>query len=70
MPDVVCFCGRYYRFAGDIGVCPRCGEDASLTCVSPEQEQQMRDELNLLLTAHAQSLGAEGGAVNASDPGR
>lgn len=25
-PDVFGLCGRYYRFEGDTGVCPRCGE--------------------------------------------
>lgn len=70
MPDVVCFCGCYYRFTSDIGVCPRCGEYMSLARVSPEEGQQMRDELNLLLTADEQSLSAEGGVENPSDPGR
>ena len=49
MIDVVCFCGRYYRFTGDIGVCPSCGEYTSFARVSPEEEQQMRRELELLL---------------------
>lgn len=59
MTDVVCSCGLYYRFTGDIGVCPRCGEYASLTRVDPQQEQQMRDELELLLSASEQTRRAE-----------
>ncbi|HYB29424.1 MAG TPA: hypothetical protein VEF89_22625 [Solirubrobacteraceae bacterium] len=70
MPDVVCFCGRYYRFEGDIGVCPRCGEYASLSTVSPEEQHQMRDELDLVLGAHEESLRIEGSAGCRSDPGR
>ncbi len=59
MTDVVCFCGCYYRFTGDIGVCPRCGEYASLTRVAPEEEQQMRDELELLLSASEETRSPE-----------
>lgn len=70
MSDVVCFCGCYYRFAGDIGMCPRCGEYLSLTSVSPEEEQQMRDELDLLLAANEQSFTTEGSAETQSDFGR
>jgi hypothetical protein len=70
MPDVACFCGRYYRFEGDIGVCPRCGEYASLGAVSPEEEHQMRDELDLVLAAHEQSVSTKGSAERRSDLGR
>lgn len=70
MPDVVCFCGRYYRFQGDIGVCPRCGEYASLTTVSPEEQQQMQAELALVLAANERDLSAEGSAEHRSDLGR
>ncbi len=69
MTDVVCLCGRYYRFTGDIGVCPRCREYASLTNVSPEEEHQMRDELDLLLSSHGQSLSTERSGQDWSDPG-
>jgi hypothetical protein len=70
MPDVVCFCGRYYRFQGDIGVCPRCGEYASVTTVSPEERQQMQAELALVLAAPEQGVSAEGSAERRSDLGR
>ena len=70
MPDVVCFCGRYYRFEGDIGVCPRCGEYASVTTVSAEEQQQMRAELALVLSANEQCVSAEGSAERRSDLGR
>jgi hypothetical protein len=49
MTNVVCFCGSYYAFEGDIGICPRCGEYTSFTRASPEEEEQMRAELELLL---------------------
>lgn len=29
MTDVACFCGCVYAFAGDVGVCPKCGEAVS-----------------------------------------
>jgi hypothetical protein len=48
MTDVACFCGCLFSFRGEVGVCPRCGEYASLTGVSPEVEEQMRRELALL----------------------
>jgi hypothetical protein len=70
MPDVVCFCGRYYRFDGDIGVCLRCGEYASVTTVSPEEQQQMQAELALVLAANEQGLSVEGSAERRSDLGR
>ena len=70
MPDVVCFCGRYHRFEGDIGVCPRCGEYASLTVVSPEEEQEMRAELALVLGANQLDVSAERSAERRSDLGR
>jgi hypothetical protein len=70
MPDVVCFCGRYYRFEGDIGTCPRCGEYASVTTVSPEEQQQMQAELALLLAATEQGLGGEGSTERRSSLGR
>ena len=59
MPDVVCVCGRYYRFEGDIGACPRCGEYASPSRFSPEARHQMRDELDLPLAVreHRISIG-------------
>jgi hypothetical protein len=69
MPDVVCFCGRYYRFEGDIGVCPRCGEYASVTTVSPEEQQQMQAELDLVLAANKQGLSAKGSVERRSDLG-
>ena len=58
-PDVFGFCGRYYRFEGDIGVCPRC-VSASVTTVSPEERQQMQAELALVLAAPEQGVSAEG----------
>ena len=59
MPDVVCVCGRYYRFEGDIGACPRCGQYASPSRFSPEARHQMRDELDLPLAVreHRISIG-------------
>ena len=59
MPDVVCFCGRYYRFQGDLGVCPRCGECASVTTVSPKEQREMRAELALVLAANERGVSAE-----------
>jgi hypothetical protein len=50
MTDVACFCGCHYRFDGDSGACPNCGEFVSLGRASDEIAQQMRDELRLLLT--------------------
>jgi hypothetical protein len=70
MPDVACFCGHYYRFEGEIGVCPRCGEYASLSTVSPNEQHQMRDELDLLLAGHEQSVSIEGSVERGSDLGR
>lgn len=70
MPDVACFCGRYFRFDGDIGVCPRCGEYASLSMVSSEEEQAMRDELDLVLAAQEHSVSIEESAERTSDLGR
>ena len=70
MADVVCGCGRYYRFEGDIGVCPRCGEYASVTRVSPEERQQMQAELALVLAANEQGRSPEGSAERAPDLGR
>jgi hypothetical protein len=69
MPDVVCFCGRYYRFQGDIGVCPRCGEYASVTTVSPEEQREMRAELALVLAANERGVSAEGSADRRSNLG-
>jgi hypothetical protein len=69
VPDLVCWCGRYYRFEGDIGVCQRCGEYASVTTVSPDEQQQMRDELDLVVTAHEQSVSVEGSAERRSELG-
>jgi hypothetical protein len=70
MPDFVCSCGRYYRFEGDIGMCPRCGEYASVTTVSPEEQQQMQAELALVLAATEQDLSGEGPAERRSSLGR
>lgn len=70
MPDVVCFCGRYFRFEDDIGVCPRCGEYASLTTVSSEEQHQMRDELDLVLGAHEPRVSLERSAERRADLGR
>ena len=52
MTDVACFCGCVYSFHEDVGVCPRCGEYASLSRTSVEAEQQMRYELALLIGAN------------------
>jgi uncharacterized paraquat-inducible protein A len=70
MSDVVCSYGCYYRFEGDIGVCPRCGEYASVTIVSFEERQQMQAELALVLTAIEQRLSADAWAEPRSDLGR
>jgi len=68
MPDVACFCGRYYRFEGDLGSCPRCGEYASLSTVSPEEQHQMRDELDLVLAAHDSRRDTHGPTPSLSKP--
>jgi hypothetical protein len=48
---VACFCGCRFSFAGDVGMCPGCGEYVTLTGrVSAPEEQRMRAELDLLLT--------------------
>ncbi len=52
MTNVACFCGSVYSFSGDIGACPECGEYASFTRVSTEEERQMRDELALVFAEH------------------
>jgi len=49
MTDVACLCGCCYRFDGDSGACPTCGESVSLGRASDEIAQQMRNELRLLL---------------------
>ena len=68
MTDVACFCGCLYSFSGEVGACPKCGEFASLTCVSPEVDQQMRSELVLLtnpdLPAYDAAPGGAGGVEN------
>jgi hypothetical protein len=69
MPDVVCFCGCYYRFEGDIGVCPRCAEYVSVNTVSPEERRQMQAELALVLAANEPAVGVEGSAERRSDLG-
>jgi hypothetical protein len=48
--DVACFCGCRFSCAGDLGTCPGCGENVSLSRVSDAEEKQMRAELDLLLT--------------------
>lgn len=58
MTDVACFCGYLYSFPGEVGVCPKCGEYASLTGVSPEVEEQMRRELALLTNQDVSAYGA------------
>ena len=69
MPDVVCFCGRYYRFQGAIGVCPRCGECTSVTTVSAEEQREMRAELALVLAANERGASVEGFADRRSNLG-
>ena len=49
MTDVACFCGCIYSFAGDLGICPRCGEHTTLNHVATEEERQMRHELDDVL---------------------
>jgi hypothetical protein len=55
--DVACFCGFRFSFAGDLGTCPGCGEYVSLSRVSDAEEEQMRAELDLLLTHGATANG-------------
>ncbi len=70
MPNVVCFCGRYFRFDGDIGACPQCGEYATLRTVSSEEQHQMRDELDFVLAAHEPRVSLERSAEHRADLGR
>jgi len=51
--DVACFCGCSYSFDGDLGACPACGEYVTLRRVSEAEARQMRAELDLLLSAGA-----------------
>jgi hypothetical protein len=51
--DVACFCGCSYSFVADFGVCPACGEYVTLRRVSEAEARQMRAELDLLLSAGA-----------------
>jgi hypothetical protein len=53
MTEVACFCGCCYSFGGEVGVCPQYGEYTSFTRASREEEQQMRADLDLLLTQPA-----------------
>ena len=55
--DVACFCGCRFVCAEDLGACPDCGEYVSLSRVSDAEEQQMRAELDLLLTHGAAAHG-------------
>ncbi len=66
MTDVACFCGCLYSFPGEVGVCPKCGEYACLTVVSPEVEEQMRRELALLTNqeVYGAAPGGAGGVEN------
>lgn len=50
MIDVYCFCGYCYSFRGDIGICPHCDEEVTMTRVSAEGEGPMRADLSLPLT--------------------
>jgi hypothetical protein len=63
--DVACFCGCRFSCAGDLGMCPGCGEYVSLSHVSDAEEKQMRTELDLLLThgaaAHGRRMRPPGG---------
>ncbi len=73
MTDVACFCGCLYSFSGEVGVCPKCGDYASLTCVSPEVEEQMRRELALLTSPDVSAYdagprGAGGGGRSSTRP--
>lgn len=43
MIDVVCYCGSAYSFAGDVGVCPQCGEHVSFAR-APDAEAHDRQE--------------------------
>jgi hypothetical protein len=55
--NVACFCGCRFSCAGDLGTCPGCGENVSLSRVSDAEEQQMRAELDRLLTDGAAAHG-------------
>jgi len=63
--DVACFCGSRFSCAGNLGMCPGCGEYVGRPRVSDAEEQQMRADLELLLThgadAHGRRMGPAGG---------
>ena len=52
MMDVACYCGSRYSFAGKLGACPKCGEHVTLIHASATEEEQMREELEVLLARH------------------
>ena len=52
MMDVACFCGCVYSFSSDLSVCPNCGEYVTLSRAAPEEEEQMRSELDAVLRPH------------------
>ena len=41
MMNVACFCGCSYSFAGNSGVCPKCGEHLALTPSVTDEGQAM-----------------------------
>jgi hypothetical protein len=59
MTTVACFCGSAFCFAGDVGLCPACGEYTTLTTTSAREQEQMRHELKLLLLDHGGDPGGE-----------
>ena len=52
MIKVVCYCGSAYSFAGDVGVCPQCGEHVSFGS-GPVAESQDSDQTIARILAKA-----------------
>ncbi|MFZ0089018.1 MAG: hypothetical protein WAL63_05910 [Solirubrobacteraceae bacterium] len=60
MTDVACFCGCSFSFAGEIGMCPRCGEGVTLTLAAAADAAEMRTELEALLAGPREDRAAVG----------
>jgi hypothetical protein len=48
---VLCYCGDFFTFAGEGGICPSCGQPAEWPTMG-QLEREMRTDLEELLRAH------------------
>jgi hypothetical protein len=66
--DVAGFCGCSYSLDADFGTCPACGDYVTLRHVSGTEAREMRAELDLLLSASANTAAVPRSATGRRSP--